>query len=81
MFRQEAVAILLMSELIWVSRLANSLFFVLILRLFDSQHCVKLIGSDVVEGKGDADLEGSTKIKRPAQELPGFGVLRGVQPV
>ena len=61
-------------------RFANSFFLVLILRLFDSQHRVELIGNDFVEAKRDAEPEGSAKIKRPAQELPRLGVLRGVQP-
>src|SRR3972149_1620149 len=52
-----------------------------VLFFFDDQNREELVGSDVVEGKRDAEPEGSAKIKRPAQELPGFGVLRGIQSV
>ena len=52
-----------------------------VLFFFDNQHREELVGSDVVEGKRDADPEGSAKIKRPAQELSSLGVLRGVHAV
>ena len=52
-----------------------------VLFFFDDQHRKELVGSDVAEGKRDADPEGSAKIERPAQELSGLGVLRRVQPV
>ena len=65
----------------WFSRFANTFLLVLILRLFDSYHRKELVGSDVVEGKRETELEGSTKIKRPAQELSRLGILCGVQPV
>jgi hypothetical protein len=54
---------------------------ILIRRLFDSQHCVELVGSNLVQAEADSYLDRSPQIKRPAQELSNFGVLRGVQPM
>src|SRR3972149_4568297 len=67
----------LFSAAMWVGLFA----FEPVLFFFDDQHRKELVGSDVVEGKRDADPEGSAKIKRPAQELSGLGVLRGVHAV
>ena len=63
------------------SRLPNAFLLVLVLRLFDGQRCVELVGGNLVEGKGDAEPEGSSQIKGPAQELAGLRVLCGKQPV
>ena len=52
-----------------------------VLFFFDDHHRKELVGSNVVEGKRNAEPEGSTKIKRPAQKLSCLGMLRGVQPV
>ena len=59
----------------------RKLFDVTLLFLLDSPHCKELVGGNIVEGKRDAELEGSAKVKRPAQELPSLGVLGGLQAV
>ena len=60
------------------SRFSSAFPFAFVLCLFDSQHREELVGSDVVEGKRNAEPEGSTKINRPAEELSRLGMLRGV---
>src|SRR3990170_7323622 len=67
----------LLSAAMWLDLFA----FEPVLFFFDDQHRKELVGSNVVEGKRNAEAEGSAKIKRPAQELSGLGVLCGVQPV
>src|SRR3990167_4297155 len=67
----------LLSAAMWLGLFA----FEPVLFFFDNQHRVELVGSDVVEGKRDADPEGSAKIMRLAQELSRLGMLRGIQPV
>src|SRR3990167_1901312 len=67
----------LLSAAMWLGLFA----FEPVLFFFDDQHRRELVGSDFVEGKRNADLKGSAKIKRPAQELSGLGVLRGVHAV
>src|SRR3990167_6337938 len=67
----------LLSAAMWLGLFA----FEPVLFFFDDQNREELVGSNVVEGKRNADLKGSTKVKRPAQELSSLGMLRGVQPV
>ncbi|MBI2818124.1 MAG: hypothetical protein HYX72_14410 [Acidobacteria bacterium] len=58
-----------------------SVVFQPVLFFFDDHHPKELIRCDFVEGKRNAEPEGSPKIKRPAEELSRFGVLRGIEPV
>ncbi len=56
-------------------------FFVFHLSLFDSEHRVILVSGNLVQADVDPQLDRSPQVQCPAQELPGLGVLRGVQTV
>ena len=53
----------------------------MILPLFDSHHCVELVGGNFVQAKRNSHLDRRPQINRPAQELSGLGVLPGVQTI
>jgi hypothetical protein len=56
------------------------LVLVQLLFFFDDHHCHELIRSYVIEAKRDAHFQQGLFVERALQNLPGRGIVRGIQP-